>query len=110
MVERISQPSRTPIPREERTEVRLALSYEALKMRSISSAAQISAIFFPIRRTHVSDHVTHCTPLSAPASPDRKCQMPHTTQGRKATRLRAIAGGKAATNRRENSEWKMLPV
>src|SRR5206468_7846790 len=59
MAERISQPSRTPIPRKERAEVRLALSYDALKMKSISSAAQISAIFFAIRRTNFSDSITH---------------------------------------------------
>ena len=39
MAERISQPSRTLIPRNERTEVRFALSYEALKMKSTSAAA-----------------------------------------------------------------------
>src|SRR5207302_11506453 len=59
MTERISQPSRTPTPRKERTEVRFALSYEALKMKSIPSAAQISAIFFAIRRTNFSDSITH---------------------------------------------------
>src|SRR5438552_7708448 len=59
MTERISQPSRTPTPRKERTEVRFALSYEALKMKTISSAAQISAIFFAIRRTNFSDSITH---------------------------------------------------
>src|SRR5882724_6231462 len=59
MTERISQPLRTPTPRKERTEVRFALSYEALKMKSISSAAQISAIFFAIRQTNFSDSITH---------------------------------------------------
>src|SRR5439155_4117318 len=59
MTERISQPSRTPTPRKERTEVRFALSYEALKTKSISSSAQISAIFFAIRRTNFSDSITH---------------------------------------------------
>src|SRR5205823_8847140 len=59
MAERISEPSRTPIPRKERTEVRFALSYEALKMKSTFSAAQISAIFFAVRRTNFSDSITH---------------------------------------------------
>src|SRR6202007_3006664 len=41
------------------TEVRFALSYEALKTRSISSSAQISAIRFAIRQTNFSDSITH---------------------------------------------------
>src|SRR5436189_6456851 len=59
MTERISQPSRSPMPRKERTEVRFALSYEALKMKSISSAAQISAILFAMRQANFSDSITH---------------------------------------------------
>src|SRR5205823_10088670 len=59
MDERISQPSCTPIPRNERTEVRFALSYDDLKIRSTSSAAQIAAIFLAMRQTNFSDSITH---------------------------------------------------
>src|ERR1041384_2227907 len=56
---KISQPSRAPVPRKERSEVRFALSYELLKIRSTSSAAQISAILRAIRQTNFSDSITH---------------------------------------------------
>src|SRR4029077_7588895 len=69
MAERISQPSRTPTPRKECTEVRFALSYEALKMKSISSAAQISAIFFAIRQPNFSDSITHGPRINAGSLP-----------------------------------------
>src|SRR6266516_2094982 len=59
MAERISQPSRTPIPRNERTELRFALSYEALKMKSTSSAEHTSSIFLAMRQTNFSDSITH---------------------------------------------------
>src|SRR6266496_6714024 len=59
MAERISQPSRTLVPRNECTEVRFALSYEALKMKSTSADTQISAIFFAMRQTNFSDSITH---------------------------------------------------
>src|SRR5213594_5138412 len=65
MAERISRPSRTPIPRNDRTEVRFALSYEALKMKSTSSARQISAIFFAMRHTNFSDSITHGPRMNA---------------------------------------------
>src|SRR4030095_13778348 len=153
MAERISQPSRNPTPRKERTEVRFALSYEALKMKSISSATQISAIFFAIRQTNFSDSITHgprmntgslppmttlptlrglafidrsfsqygrlrsIAPTSAPAVRGRDCialnrkwQMAHTARERTTRPVRAFAEGKAATNRKENSKSKMLPV
>jgi len=65
MAERISQPSRTPIPRNERTEVRFALSYEALKMKSTSAVAQISAILLAMRQTNFSDSITHGPRINA---------------------------------------------
>src|SRR5207244_8185710 len=65
IAERISQPSCTPIPRNERTEVRFALSYDDLKTRSTSSATQISAIFFAIRQTNFSDSMTHGPRINA---------------------------------------------
>src|SRR5438105_15951904 len=65
MVERISQPSRALSPRKERSEVRFALSYEALKMKSTSSARQISAILFAMRHTNFSDSITHGPRMNA---------------------------------------------
>jgi hypothetical protein len=67
--ESISQPSRTPIPRNERTEVRFALSYDALKIKLVSSAAQISAIFFAMRQTNFSDSITHGPRINAGRCP-----------------------------------------
>src|SRR5439155_5043974 len=69
MVERISQPSRALSPRKERSEVRFALSYEALKMKSTSSARQISAIFFAMRHTNFSDSITHGPRMNAGRAP-----------------------------------------
>src|SRR5436190_13651241 len=65
MAERISQPSCTPIPRNERTEVLFALSYDDLKIKSTSSAAQISAILFAMRQTNFSDSITHGPRINA---------------------------------------------
>src|ERR1700730_9134461 len=59
MAARISHPSCTPTPRNERTEVRFALSYEALKIRSTSSFAQIFEISCAMRQTNFSDSITH---------------------------------------------------
>src|SRR5207237_5917882 len=65
MDERISQPSCTRIPRNERTEVRFALSYDDLKIKSTSSVAQIAAIFFAMRQTNFSDSITHGPRINA---------------------------------------------
>src|SRR5438874_12547283 len=65
MAERTSQPSSSPIPQNERTEVRFALSYDDLKIRSISSAAQIAAIFLAMRQTNFSDSITHGPRINA---------------------------------------------
>src|ERR1051326_3260562 len=59
MADRISHPSRTPIPRNDRTEVRFALSYEALKMKLTSASAQISAIFLAMRQANFPASIPH---------------------------------------------------
>src|ERR1043166_9050008 len=41
---------------------------------------------------------------------DREWQMVRTIRERRSMRVHAVAGGKAATHRRENSKWKTLPV
>src|SRR6266478_5749523 len=65
MAERTSHPSSSPIPRNERTEVRFALSYDDLKIRAISSAAQIAAIFLAMRQTNFFDSITHGPRINA---------------------------------------------
>src|SRR5438876_4851087 len=65
MVARISQPLRTSTPRNERTEVRFPLSYDALKIKSTCSAAQTSAIFSAIRQINFSDSITHGPRMNA---------------------------------------------
>src|SRR5215216_5069730 len=62
---RRSQPSRTPMPRKDRKEVRFALSYDALKMKSTSCEAHTSAIFLAMRQTNFSDSMTHGPRINA---------------------------------------------
>ena len=53
------------MPRNERTEVRFALSYDALKMNGTLSSPQISAIRRAIRQTNFSDSITHGPRMNA---------------------------------------------
>ena len=53
------QPSRTPVPRKDRSEVRLALSYDALKTKAAPSPSQMAFSFFAILRVNAADSITH---------------------------------------------------
>jgi len=53
------------MPRYERTDVRFALSYDALKMNGTDSALQIAEIFLAIRQTNFSDSITHGPSMKA---------------------------------------------
>src|SRR6267378_4004857 len=122
MAERISQPSRTPTPRKERTEVRFALSYEALKTKSISSAAQISVIFFAIRQTNFSDSITHGPRMNTGFLPPMTT-LPTVTglafinrSFSRCGRLRSIAlpplalcGNAIASHHIVNGKWRIQP-
>src|SRR3982751_832377 len=66
---RMSHPSSTPMPRYDRTEVRFALSYDALKINGTRSALQISEIFRAIRQTNFSDSITHGPRMNAGIAP-----------------------------------------